>query len=138
MFEVVGTGQLEVTAATDYTLIPGLTLTMSVPSGAKVRVDTNGGLQCTAAGAAYSVVDVAVFVDGAISQAQRRVVAANTDAVGQMLASWSFGRVLAIPGGTHTIEVRAAGADGGMVTANISSASTPQLQGVMTVTTLHE
>jgi hypothetical protein len=138
MFEVVGTGQLEVTGATDYSLIPGLTFTMSVAPDAKVRVDTSGGIQCTAAGAAYSAVDVAVFVDGAISQAQRRVVAANTDAVGQMLASWSFNRLLPIPAGTHTIEVRAAGVDGAMATANVSSASSPQLQGVLTVTTLHE
>jgi hypothetical protein len=138
IYEAVGTGQLVVTAATNFSLIPGLTFTVSLPANAKVHVQTNGGLQCTAAGAAYSAVDIAVFVDGSITNAQRRVVAANTDTVGQIIASWSFGRTIPIPAGTHTIEVRAAGADPAMATANVSSASSPQLQGVLTVTTVLE
>jgi hypothetical protein len=135
LVEAVGTGQLAVTAATNYSLIPGLTVTVSVPAYATVHVQTNGGLQCTAAGTAYSAVDIAVFVDGSITNAQRRVVAANTTAVGQIIANWSFGRVIPVSAGTHTIEVRAAGADAGMATANVSSSSSPQLQGVLTVTT---
>jgi hypothetical protein len=134
--EVVSTGQIQVTAATSYSLVPGLTITTTVPANAKVHVDTNGGIQCTGTGAAYSVVDVAVFIDNAITGAQRRVVAANTTGVAQMLQTWSFGRTFPLSAGVHTIEVRVTSVDPNAATANVSSAMASQLQGVLTVTTL--
>ncbi len=134
--EAVGTGQLQVTSATNYTVIPGLSVTVNVPASSKLHIDTNGGVQCTGLGNAYSVVDVAIFVDGSITNAQRRVVAANTVGVAQMLASWSFGRFFFLTAGSHTIDVRAQGVDPAAATANVSSAGAPQLQGVLTVTAL--
>lgn len=137
--EVVGTGQLQVTTATNFSLVPGLTTTVSIPANAKVLVETSGGVQCSQAGTAYSVVDVALFVDNTISNAggQRRVVAANTAGLGQTIANWSFSRALALPAGNHVFEVRAAGVvDSGSVTANVSSGSAPQIQGTLTVTVL--
>lgn len=139
--EVYGTGQLTVTSATtSFTLIPGLSQTIDVPADTIVRVDTNGGLQCTAAGAAFSVVDIALFVDGvaSVQGGQRRVVAANTTTVGQMIANWSFGRSYQLAPGNHTFEVRAISGDttGTAAAANVSSASTPLIQGVLTVSLL--
>jgi len=134
--EAIGSGQLQVSAATNYTVIPGLTITANVPANAKLHIDTNGGIQCTGIGTAYAVVDLAIFVDGTITFAQRRVVAANTDGLAQMIQSWAFGRSFALTPGTHTIDVRAAGVDPQAAVANVSSASAPQLQGVLTVTTL--
>lgn len=136
--EVAGAGQLQVQFNTSYTVVPGLSTTVSVPANAKVRVDTSGGVQCTGAGSAYSVVDLAIFVDGAISTAggQRRVVAANTQGLGQTITNWSFSRSYQLPAGNHVFEVRAAGVDPGAATANVSSASTPQLQGTLTVTVI--
>jgi hypothetical protein len=134
--EALGTGQLAVTPATNYTVIPGLTLTVNVQANTKLHVDTSGGIQCTATGSAYSAVDIAIFVDGSITNAQRRVIAANTTGVAQIIANYSFGRNVLLAPGSHTIDVRAAGADPGSATANVSSASAPQLQGVLTVTTL--
>lgn len=132
--EGVGTGQISVSGVTNFSAIPGLTITVNVPQNAKLHVDTSGGIQCTGTGNAYSAVDIAVFVDGSISNAQRRVVAANTAGVAQMIATWSFGRFLLLAPGSHTIEVRAAGGDPAMTPANVSSASAPQLQGVLTAT----
>jgi hypothetical protein len=125
-------------ATTSFTVIPGLTTTLTIPDNALVRVETNGGLQCTAAGAAYSVVDLAIFVDGvaSVQGGQRRVVAANTTTVGQMIANWSFGRTYQLGAGTHTFEVRAIAVDPAAAAANVSSASAPQIQGVLTVTVL--
>lgn len=137
--EVVGTGQLAVTAATNYSVIPGLTTTVSVPANARVHVQTDGGIQCSQAGTNYSVVDLALFVDNAISDRAgvRRVVAANTGGIGQTIENWSFGRTLMLPAGNHVFEIRASGVvDGGGVTANVSSGSAPQLQGRLTVTVL--
>src|SRR4051812_43202097 len=69
--EGVGTGQIQVSAATNYTTVPGLSVTVNVPANAKLHVDTSGGIQCTATGNAYSAVDMAIFVDGSITTAQR-------------------------------------------------------------------
>lgn len=135
--EVYGNGQLQVgTSTLAYTLVPGLSTTVNVPADARVRIDTNGGIQCTAAGAAYAAADLAIVIDGVVTDAQRRVVAANTDALGQMIANWSFGRTFTLGAGNHQIEVRAIGGLPGTAIANVSSGSTPQLQGVLTVTVL--
>jgi hypothetical protein len=141
LVEVVGTGQLVVNAQTTlYTLVPGLTATVNVPAGAKVRVDTSGGIQCTATGNAYSVVDVALFVDGALAgpAGQRRVVAANTAAVGQIIANWSLGRAFTLAAGNHTFEVRAVAVDPAAAAANVSSGTAPQIQGSLAVTILRQ
>ena len=141
MFEAVGSGQLVVSSATtSYTLVPGLSLILNIPAGAKVRVETNGGLQCTSAGVAYSAVDLALFVDNTISTAagQRRIVASNTPAIGQVIANWSFGRTYALAAGSHQFEVRAISVDPSAAAANVSSAGAPQLQGVLTVTVIKQ
>lgn len=137
--EVYGTGQLQVTSAvTTYTLIPGLTQTINIPANSKVYVSTNGGIQCTATGNAFSIVDIGIFVDGVASTSggQRRVVAANTTGLAQVITNWSFGRAYALSAGNHTFEVKAVYAGAGASTANVSSGSAPQLQGVLTVTVI--
>jgi hypothetical protein len=137
VIEVYGTGQLTVTSAfTSFTVIPGLSTQITVPDDARVTLSTNGGIQCTAAGAAYAVVDIALFVDGVASNqgGTRRVVAANTTTVGQMVANWSFSRTYSLAAGTHTVEVRAISVDPTAAAANVSSALAPQLQGVLTAT----
>ena len=139
VYEVYGTGQVTVTSAiTSFTLIPGLQQLITVPDNAAVIVSTNGGIQCTAAGAAYSVVDVAIFIDGIASNqgGQRRVVAANPTTVGQMIANWSFSRSYNLAAGTHQVEVKVISVDPNATAANVSSASAPQIQGVLTVTVL--
>lgn len=135
VYEVYGTGQLVVTTATTaFTTIPGLTTVIDVPDNSRVFLSTNGGIQCTGLGAAYSAVDISLFVDGVASNqgGQRRVIAANTTGVGQMIANWSLSRTYTLAPGTHTIEVRVINADPAATTANVSSASAPQLQGVLT------
>ncbi len=141
VFEAYGTGQMVVTAQSNtYVTVPGMSQTVNVPEGARVRVDTNGGLQCTLAGNAYAAVDLALFVDGSTpGQAGiRRVVAANTTVVGQMIANWSFGRTFTLTPGSHTFELRAIGVDPNAAPANVSSAGAPQLQAVLTVTVIKQ
>lgn len=137
--EGLGTGQLAVTAAmTTFTQIPGLSLSVTVPTGSVVVVHTEGGIQCTGVGDAFSAVDVAIFVDNQASGAVRRVVAANTTGIGQMITNWSFSRGFALTPGTHAIDVRAVYAAPGAATANVSSAGAPQLQAVVRVTTIKQ
>jgi hypothetical protein len=139
VYQALGTGQLSVTTGTtSFTLVPGLSLNVNVPSGCKVLIHTDGGLQCSATGHAYSVVDMSIHVDN-VSQAQRRIVAANTTGLAQVITNWSMDRMMTLAAGNHTFEVRALYATGsGASTANVSSGSAPQLQGVLTVTIIKE
>jgi hypothetical protein len=135
--EVLGSGQLVVTSATTaFTLIPGLTTIVNVPAGAVLNVHTDGGLQCTAVGNAFSVVDIAIYIDSLQTTAVRRVVAANTAGIAQMISNWSIGRTFQVTPGSHLVEVRAQYGAPGASDANVSSASAPQLQGVLTATML--
>ena len=67
---------------------------------------------------------------------QRRVIAANTSTVGQMIANWSMARTYTLNPGSHTFEVRAIAADPNTAQTNVSSATAPQIQAVLTVTVL--
>jgi hypothetical protein len=142
IYEVFSTGQLQVSSATTvYTLIPGLTETINIPAGCKAYVHSDGGIQCTATGSAFSVVDIAFFVDGVQSTqaGTKRVIAANTTGLAQMISNWSFGRTYALSAGNHTFEVKAIYPTGsGASTANVSSGSAPQIQGVLTVTIIKQ
>lgn len=142
VYEVYGTGQLVVsTATTSYTLIPGLTQTITVPAGCKVLVDTDGGMQSTGAtSSTYSVVDIAIFADGVASSSggQRRLSIANTSALAQLIENWSMHRTYTLSAGSHTFEVRAVSGAAGSSSANVSSAAAPQLQGVLRVTIIKQ
>ncbi|HLU86944.1 MAG TPA: hypothetical protein VKZ44_04250 [Taishania sp.] len=117
---VFSTSQLVLTASvTNYTLIPGLTQTITVPSGAKVYVSTNGGFQNSATGTSYASGDFAIFVDGIASAIQSRVVAANTQGLGQIITHWNMSGVLSLTPGSHTIQVRAKDA-GGTADGNVA------------------
>lgn len=133
--EVYGTATLTVTQAmTSHTLVPGLETTVTVPPDALVRVDTNGGLQCTGTGSSYAAVNMAIRIDGRITDAQRHVVVANTQGAGQMTGNWSFGRTFSLPPGAHSFQVTVADA-GGTADANVSGTG-PLMQGVLTVMVL--
>ena len=142
VYEVYGTGQLVVTAATStYTLIPGLTQTVYVPDNSVVHVHSDGGVQSTGAtSTSYSVVDIGLFVDGAVSIAggQRRLSIANTAALSQLIANWSIDRTYTLPAGNHTFQVRAVNGATGTSPANVSSGSASQLMGVLTVTVINK
>lgn len=142
VFEVYGTGQLQVTSSTtSFTLIPGLTQSINIPAGCKAYVHTDGGLQSTATGTGFSVVDFAIFVDGIQSTqaGNRRVVAANTTGIAQVITNWSFGKTYTLAAGNHTFDVKAVSVVGsGGSTANVSSAGAPQIQGVLTVTLIKQ
>lgn len=136
IYQVFGTAQLAVSSAmTSYNLIPGLSQIVNVPAGYKAYVSSDGGIQCTATGNAYSVVDITLFVDGIPSSqaGSRRIVAANTTGLAQMISNWSMAKTYVLSAGNHTFDVRVASAGGSSSIANVSSSSAPQLQGVLTV-----
>lgn len=133
--EVYGSAQIVATYLLPYTVIPGLTQSVTVPADCYVVVSTDGGIQCASAGTNFAVVDIGIHVDGVVSAqgGQRRIVASNTTAVGQMIANWSMTKTYTLAPGVHTIDVRVTDVGTGSADANVSSGSSPQLQGTLTV-----
>jgi len=140
--EVYGTSQLSVTTATmSYTLIPGLTTVVNVPANSTVHIHTDGGIQSTGAtSTTYSVVDVAIFVDGVVitQGGQRRIAIANTSSLAQLIGNWSMDHTMTLSPGNHTFEVKAVSGAAGSAAANVSSGSAPQLKGVLSVEIIHQ
>ncbi|MBD3638747.1 MAG: hypothetical protein HUJ25_15445 [Crocinitomicaceae bacterium] len=138
--DAYGTGQMTLTiSSTTYTTIPGLTQTINVPANAKVFVSTYGGVQTVGTGTAYGIADIAIFVDGALMGAggQQRVVAANTQGLGNMIDAWSLNKSYALSAGSHTISVVARDG-GGSADINVSSGSAPLIQGVLSVLIINQ
>lgn len=134
---VFSTGQLALTqTVTTYTLIPGLTQTVTVPANAKVYVSTNGGFQNSSAGASHATADFAIYIDGAASSVQRQVVAANTAELGQIMSQWTLSGVFNLAAGSHTIQVRARDA-GGTADGNAAGAN-DLIKGNLTVMIIKE
>lgn len=135
---VYGTGQLVVNSSTTiYTLIPGLSQTINVPSNSVLLVSTDGGIQSTGTSAnSFSVVDLGIFVDGVLSTSagQRRITILNGTGL-SMIGNWSMTVTRELAAGNHTFEVRAINAFSGSPAspANVSSGSAPQLQGQLTI-----
>ncbi len=90
---------------TAYTLVPGLTQTVNVPANSSLFISTDGGIQSTGtASNSYSVVDVAIFVDGALA-GQRRIVIFN-NLLPSSVGNWALSTGQTLSAGNHTIEVK--------------------------------
>jgi hypothetical protein len=133
-----GTASLTVTSATAFTLIPGLTATISVPASALVQITTDGAIATTAtATTGFSTVDIAVEVDGALlaNGGYRRVIAANTTGLTGVFTPWNLTSLATLPAGAHTITVVAAGTGQGS-DATVSGSGTSVNQGTLSVVVL--
>ncbi|MNJ82891.1 Collagen triple helix repeat protein [compost metagenome] len=135
---VYTTSQLQLTtASTTYTLVPGLTQTITVPANAKVYISSDGGFQNANAGVNHGVADFAIFVDGVASTLQRRVPAANSASLGQIISQWSLSSVFNMTAGSHTIQLRAKYAEG-TAPLNIGSAAADLIKGNLSVLIIKE
>jgi hypothetical protein len=138
--DAYGTGQMTLgIASTVYTLVPGMTQTITVPANAKVFVHTYGGVQTVGAGTVFGIADFAIYVDGGLVGAggQQRVVSANTTGLGNMIDSWSIAKSYSLSAGSHTISVMAKDG-GGSADINVSSGSAPLIQGVLSVVIINQ
>jgi hypothetical protein len=90
-----------------------------------------------APGSIFSAIDVGIFVDGVAANAaeQRRVTILNAQNIA-LLGNWSMMVTSALAAGNHLFEVRAVNSVPGTSPANVSSGTTPLLQGQLTITTL--
>ncbi|MBL8917503.1 MAG: hypothetical protein JNJ54_01470 [Myxococcaceae bacterium] len=122
------------------TVIPGLTITLTVPANARVLLTTDGAIQTTSGATnGVSVVDVFLVVDGNIlaNGGYRRVVAANTAGMTNMVSEWGMSSVVNLAAGSHTLAVRAIGVNvPGAVDATVSGNNTSPNQGTLSAVVL--
>ncbi|OFY82806.1 MAG: hypothetical protein A3F72_01605 [Bacteroidetes bacterium RIFCSPLOWO2_12_FULL_35_15] len=136
--DAFGTSYLTVSSSTTtFTLIPGLTQTITVPSNSVLEIYTDGGVQTSSnASSGVSIVDISIFIDGTVAAngAYRRVIAANTSGSGSQLINYAMGKSALLSAGSHTIDVRAKYFSGS--TAYVSGDNTTVLQGTLKITIL--
>jgi hypothetical protein len=131
---VYGTSLLTLAPTAAFTLIPGLTQTITVPANATVYISTSGGAETTSGSAnGFSVVVIAIKIDGVLQSNggyQLLDIFNNTSIVGAQNWFFSFSTTLT---GTHTISVNAEGAAAtGSTTAGVSGGPGSLLQGQLT------
>lgn len=106
---------------TSFTLIPGLTQTITVPANSLVFITTNGGIQNATTSVNVAATDIAVYVDNAINaNFQQRVAIPNAIAGNNFINNWTISGIVPLAAGTHTIEVRA---------QNVSQSAATQIAG---------
>ncbi|HVV87578.1 MAG TPA: hypothetical protein VHE35_31270 [Kofleriaceae bacterium] len=133
-------GSASLSPGAGFSVVPGLSTTINVPAGAKVLLSADGGVQTSSNnGSAYSVVDLALSVDGSLlpgGAGYRRVTAANTNFSLGTATSFAMTAALSVPAGNHTFSVAAALHTGS--TATVSGDSQSPLQGDFTIVILKQ
>ena len=139
---VYGTTELGVPAVTggNFTLIPGLSLTVTVPANALVYVSSDGGAYTTSGTAnGWSNTDIGLFVDGTALQdgSDQQLTMLNNAGVVGAAGHWSLSETLQLPAGTHTFAVAANGGGNG-ASAEVSGGAGNVDQGTLNVIILHQ
>ncbi|MGC4040275.1 MAG: hypothetical protein QM710_05695 [Flavobacterium sp.] len=125
-----------ITAAAAFTLIPGLTTTITVPVNCTLLVTADVGISTNSTSATgYSATDVALIVDGATltNGGYRRIYCNNNVANQFTVQHASMSQALTLTAGSHSIALYAAGAGVG-ASSVVGGNNTSVLQGELTVT----
>lgn len=143
---VFGTTAITVSnATTSFVIVPGLSQTITVPSNSFVFISTDGGVITTSTAATgFSIVDIALFIDGTISAngGFRRLTASNTTGLTGDIENWSFAIKTELTAGSHTIQVGASVGGGAAITGNspatVSGDGNSILQGTLNILILNK
>jgi hypothetical protein len=133
---VYGTAGVLITSVSPFTVLPGLTQTIIVPNNSVLYISSDGGAQTTSTATnGFSIVDVALFVDGSLraNADYKRLVIANSTGIVNVFVNWSFSDSLVLPPGSHTIHVAAAGTGGSSANATVSGEPGSVLQGQLSI-----
>ena len=137
-FTAFGSATLSVTSAvTTFTVLPGVTQTITVPENCKLLITANGGMNTTSTTTtSIAVVDIAIFIDGAYptNGGYIKIGAHNpsSTAVNNTGLPWSITTIQNLSAGSHTIDVRAVYSNGS--TSSVSGNNTTARQGGLYIT----
>ena len=134
----LGTGSLTANSTTGtYTFVPGLTQTVNVSANSSLVISTDGGINSLGAINSFSVIDVAIFVDGT-AIGERRIVISNFP-LASSVGNWALSGGQTLAAGNHKIEIRARTGIGGSSTANVGDGSSgPLLRGQLTIAVIRK
>jgi hypothetical protein len=141
---VYGTSTLSLgSSSTTYTLIPGLTQTITVPANCKVYIATDGGASNNLSGSGFALANIGIHIDGALptNGGVQPVVCANSASLAGMSGTWGISLVTTLSAGSHTITVRAKTAQTNVIGTPVlfvSSDNTLTRQGSLTVGILRQ
>lgn len=129
--------------ALTYTLVPGLTATITVPAGRtdKVLIQTDGGVQLNSSDpAGVGFTDVAIFINNVQFGVGRRIPVVNSATVQNSVNAYSFSYLTSLTQGTYTIQVRAKKFSNlfsdcfiSSPTGNWNTIGSPPLQGILNI-----
>jgi len=137
-FTAFGSATLSVTSAvTTFTVLPGVTQTITVPENCKLLITANGGMNTTSTvTTSIAVVDIAIFIDGAYptNGGYIKIGAHNpsSTAVNNTGLPWSITTIQNLSAGSHTIDVRAVYSNGS--TSSVSGSNTTARQSGLYIT----
>ena len=110
---------------------------MTVPAATKVLVTTSGGLLTTSNAFTLSIVDVALFIDGALATSGGYQRTASDSGAGlQSPHIWSFSSYRTLTAGSHTFAIQARGNTNSDVNATVGGPVNNVLQGELNVVIL--
>jgi hypothetical protein len=137
-----GTAPIRTTGLQTFFFLPGLDQTITVPADSTVFISTNGGIQTTnPAATGFSIVDVAIFIDGTVLQngGSQRIIAANTIGLLGMVANWSMALGTTLTVGQHHVQVAALLPNTpGNTAADVSGGQGSFLQGQLTIAIINK
>jgi len=138
---VFGTAGLTLSGTvTTFTAVPGLTQTLTVPTGHVALIMTEGGVQSSATlTTEAAAVDVSLFLDGAqfVNGGYQRLIAPAAESVTATIENWKLTIATPIAAGSHTFDVRVLPVPGS-VDMTVSGTNASVLQGTLTVLLLKQ
>jgi len=127
-----GSSTLTVTnATTTFTVLPGISQTITVPSNCFVLITADGGVNTTSTSTtSIASVDIAIFIDGSFptNGGYRRVSAHNPSgtAINSTGVPWSITTTATLSPGSHTIDVRAVYTTGSSMSVSSNNTNSRQ------------
>lgn len=137
---VYSNASVNITPSTAFTQVPNMSLSITVPTTSFVFIASEGGVQSTSSSTSgFSLVDVALFVDGGTvsNGGYVRVSAVNTGGLVQNVNNWSLHVVTTLSAGTHTLSIRAVGTGIGS-DATVGGNSSSPYQGTLSALILKQ
>jgi hypothetical protein len=122
-------------SSSSWSTLSGLSRSVTLTESGKLKIQTSGGTLTTSTNSSgYSVIDVAIYIDGVQVASTygggiQRTYAQNSSGYKAATAAWSTFCVLDLSSGSHTIEVKARKESGS--TATVSGNDGNVLQGVL-------
>ena len=145
VYTALGSGSLQITTTdTTYTVITGLTQTITVPANCYVIITTTGGATLQTAATTNSLIaNIGIHIAGSVVEGGSRTIVVGPSLAGitsgnQTQVNWSINYAVQLIAGSYTIDVRAQYVNrAGTSPINVSSGAGNNRRGVLNIEILN-